>query len=200
MAGGKAWGLTGGIGSGKSTAARLLAALGAEVVDADALSRAATAAGGAAMPAIAQAFGPSCLAPDGALERERMRALILSRPEAKRELEAIVHPLVRQGMARAIARSQAPVVICDIPLLAESPQWRNRLCGVVVVECDEALQVQRVCQRNQLPEATVRQWISQQASPEARRRIADVVIRNDTQEIAPLQAQIQALAGRLGLS
>ncbi len=200
MAGGRAWGLTGGIGSGKSTAARLLAALGAEVVDADALSRAATAAGGAAMPAIAQAFGPSCLAPDGALERERMRALILTQPTAKRTLEAIVHPLVRQGMVQAIEHSQAPVVICDIPLLAEGPQWRNRLCGVMVVECDEALQVQRVCQRNQLPEATVRRWISQQASPEARRRIADVVIRNDTQEIAPLQAQIQALAGRLGLS
>lgn len=200
MASGRAWGLTGGIGSGKSTAARLLGALGAEVLDADALSRAATAADGTAMPAITQVFGASYLRPDGALDRERMRALILSRPEAKRELEAIVHPLVRQGMAHAIARSQAPVVICDIPLLAESPQWRSQLCGVMVVECDEALQVQRVCQRNQLPEATVRRWISQQASPETRRRIADVVIRNNTQAMAPLQAQIHALAGRLGLS
>jgi len=200
MAQPKTWGITGGIGSGKSTVAALLAARGAEVVDADALSRAATAAGGPAMAAIAQTFGSDCITPEGALNRDRMRERILADPQAKQQLEAIVHPLVHQGMAQAIAQSQARLVICDIPLLAEGSPWRAKLCGVMVVDCNQAMQIQRVCQRNGLPEHTVRQWIAQQASPAARRRVADIVIDNQATSLAPLQRQVDALAARLGLS
>ncbi len=129
-------GLTGGIGSGKSTVAGLLAELGAAVIDADAISRSATAVGGAAIDAIAETFGTSMLTADGALDREQMRKLAFSDPGAKTRLERIVHPLVGQAIAREAAQAESGGVRCivfDIPLLVESAPWRPRLDRVLVL-------------------------------------------------------------------
>ncbi len=121
-------GLTGGIGSGKSTVAQMLAARGAAVIDSDAIARSVTAANGPAMPAIAEAFGKEFVTPDGALDRERMRALVFSDPSAKLRLEAIVHPLVglaTQAQAQAAIQAGHALLVFDVPLLVESPRWRK---------------------------------------------------------------------------
>ena len=144
-------GLTGGIGSGKSTVASLLAARGAAVVAADAIARATTAPHGSAMPAIAQAFGAEFVNAQGALDRERMRALAFSDPDAKKRLEAIIHPLVSQAShdqtTAAIANGHRCIVF-DVPLLVESGRWRQQLDRVLVVDCSRETQIARVMARN----------------------------------------------------
>jgi len=196
-------GLTGGIGSGKSTVLQTLAALGAATIDADAISRATTAAGGAAMPAIAREFGPDFVGPDGAMNRERMRAEVFSRPEARRQLEAIVHPLVsatiREQAQQAQAEGRACLVI-DIPLLVEGGRQRYSLDQVLVVDCLPATQVQRVMARSGLDEAQVRAIIAAQAPREARLAAADVVIFNQDLSLAQLEAEVRKVATGFGLS
>jgi dephospho-CoA kinase len=172
-------GLTGGIGSGKSTVAGLLAAHGAAVIDSDAIARRLTLPGGAAIPAIRAEFGPDLIDASGALDRERMRALAFADPHARRRLEAILHPLIGLATEREAAASSAPMVVFDVPLLVESGRWRARVDRVLVVDCDEDTQVRRVVQRAGWPEATVRAIIAQQASRAARLAAADAVIRND---------------------
>mgnify|MGYP006178906953 CR=1 FL=1 len=127
-------GLTGGIGSGKTTVGKRLQALGADLIDADAISRATTAVGGDALAAIAAAFGPDMIAADGAMDRARMRALVFAQPEARHKLEAIVHPLVATAIAARAAASKARCVVFDVPLLVESTRWRPQLDQVVVVD------------------------------------------------------------------
>lgn len=188
-------GLTGGIGSGKSTVARLFVERGAVLVDTDAIARALTLAGGAAIPALAQAFGADIIGADGALDRDRMRALAFADPDAKRRLEAILHPLIgQQALAAADAAGSAPVVF-DVPLLAESSHWRARCRRIVVVDCSEATQVARVMARNGWAEDAVRRVIAQQAPRAARRAIADAVIHNDGVSIEDLAREVGALWG-----
>ena len=146
-------GLTGGIGSGKSTVAQMLVQCGAVLIDADHLARSVTAPGGGAMAAIAQVFGPEYVDASGALDRNRMRALAFSDPALRQQLEAIVHPLVRQLAAShvdaAVAAGQQ-LVVFDIPLLVESGHWRRQFDAVVVVDCRLETQMQRVMARNAL--------------------------------------------------
>lgn len=193
-------GLTGGIGSGKSTVASMLANCGATVVDADRVARSLTEPGGAAMPAIRAVFGDAVLTATGALNREAMRQQVFAQPTARAQLEAIIHPLVAQGMAAALHQAPAGgVVVLDIPLLVESPRWRNQLDRVVVVDCQPSTQISRVVQRNGWPEATVQAVIQTQASRSTRLKAADVVIFNEELTLSALNSEVQALGQWLGL-
>lgn len=173
-------GLTGGIGSGKSTVAAILERLGAHLVDTDAIARALTAPLGAALPAIVEAFGPDVIGADGALDRARMRALAFADPAHKQRLEAVLHPLIGAEAQRIAAQgAHRAVIVFDVPLLAESRHWRARVDRVLVVDCSEATQVQRVVARSGWSADAVRAVIAQQALRPARRAIADAVIYND---------------------
>ena len=185
-------GLTGGIGSGKSTVAAMLAALGATVVDADAISRASTAPGGAAIEPIRQAFGDAFITPAGALDRDRMRARVFSDADAKARLEAIVHPLVRAEIDRRIAACTADAIVLDLPLLVESTAWRQRCDRVWVVDCTPQTQIRRVMARNGLSRAEVARIMATQASREARLAAADDVIDNHG-SLENLATQVNAL-------
>jgi dephospho-CoA kinase len=186
-------GLTGGIGSGKSTVAALLAGLGAVVIDTDAISRELTAAGGAALPAIAALFGPEALGADGALDRAWMRQRVFADAAARQRLEGILHPMIQaETRHRSDAAGAAPRVY-DVPLLAESLHWRARVQRVLVVDCSEDTQVQRVMARSQWSEDTVRRVIAQQATRARRRAIADAVIFNEGLTLELLAAQVETL-------
>lgn len=187
-------GLTGGIGSGKSSVARQLAARGALVVDTDALAHALTAPGGAAIPAIAAAFGVDMIAADGAMDRARMRALVFADPAQRQRLEAILHPMIGEATRAQASRAGAgqPVVF-DVPLLTESGTWRARVDRVLVVDCLAATQVARVVARSGWTPEAVERTIAQQATREQRRAIADAVIVNDTLTLAQLDGEVDAL-------
>lgn len=195
-------GLTGGIGSGKSTVAAMLAERGAALIDADAIARRTTAAGGSAIDALRQAFGPEFITPEGALDRERMRALAFSDPTARRRLEQIVHPLIgletRRQSEAAIAAGRRCIVF-DIPLLVESAHWRAALDRILVVDCSPDTQIQRVMQRNGLRRAEVESILASQASRLQRLRAADHVICNDGIPLPRLADLVRQLAGRFGL-
>ena len=186
-------GLTGGIGSGKSTAAQGLVALGAHLVDTDAIARALTLPGGAAIPALAADFGADALAADGALDREKMRRLVFADPGAKARLEAMLHPLIGAEASRRAAASGGRPVVFDVPLLTESSHWRARVDRVLVIDCDEATQAARVAQRPGWTEEAARRVIAQQAPRAARRASADAVICNEGLTIAQFQAELRAL-------
>ncbi|AOG25341.1 dephospho-CoA kinase [Acidovorax sp. RAC01] len=196
-------GLTGGIGSGKSTVAQLLAKHGAGIVDADQIARDTTAPGGAAMGAIRSAFGPAFIDATGALDRARMRELVFDRPEARAELEAIVHPLVGmqcQIQARQAAARGCPLIIFDVPLLAETGHWANRLDAVMVVDCDTQTQIERVVQRSGLAPETVEKIITSQATRRARLGAADIVIFNGChRSLAQLSNDVSDVAALFGL-
>ncbi|MDB5848366.1 MAG: dephospho-CoA kinase [Rhodoferax sp.] len=195
-------GLTGGIGSGKSTVARMLQDLGAVVIDADAISRACTAAGGTAIPQILATFGQDYLTPDGALDRERMRALAFNDASAKQRLEAIVHPLVGQAIAAEAAAAEGSGARCtvfDIPLLVESRRWPAQLDRVLVVDCPEDTQVARVAARSGMAEDMARQIIAAQASRTQRRAAADLVLFNDGCSLDQLRAEVEQIGAHFGL-
>lgn len=192
-------GLTGGIGSGKSTVARLLAALGAWVIDADAVAKSVTQAGGAAIEAIRQQFGDEFILPDGAMNREAMRQHVFAHPLARAKLEAITHPLIRASMDKALAAAPPGVVVLDIPLLVESGTWRQRVDKVVVVDCSEDTQVERVVQRNGWTPDAVRQVMAAQASRQQRLEAADAVIFNDGLSLSALEDEVKKLAQSLGI-
>ncbi len=195
-------GLTGGIGSGKSTVASILVRCGATLIDADAVSRQTTATSGAAMPAIAHEFGTALVAPDGSLDRDAMRALVFGDPAAKARLEAIVHPLVAQEIQRLtqLALSVAcRLLVFDIPLLAESTRWRPQLDLVLVVDCSAEIQIQRVMQRSGWAREQTEQVISAQATRAQRLRAADIVICNEALAIAQLEWEVRDCAHRFGL-
>ena len=192
-------GLTGGIGSGKSTVARLLQARGATVIDADAIARSCTQAGGAAMPAVSAAFGAEFLNADGALDRDRMRAHVFSHPQARAALEAIVHPLVGQEVARQAALSTARCTVFDVPLLVESPHWRQRLDKVLVVDCTRETQIRRVMARNGWERTTVEAVLDSQSPRERRLAAADTVIFNDDLVLDDLAREVHRLGDRFGL-
>jgi len=187
-------GLTGGIGSGKSTVARAWTEAGADVIDTDAISRALTAAGGAAMPAIVQAFGTQAAGPGGALDRNHMRALAFRDEQAKRQLEAILHPMISAETTRRAEASAAELLVFDVPLLVESGRWRSRVQRVLVVDCEEQTQVERVMQRSGWQRKAVLAVIAQQASRAARRAVADAVLYNDGISAEALRAHVLSLA------
>ncbi len=195
-------GLTGGIGSGKSTVAQMLAECGAVIVDADAISRQLTAAGGGAIPAIGQIFGAAFITPAGALDRDAMRQLVFSDPAAKLRLEAIVHPLVTAETAQqaSAAESQgARCLVFDVPLLVESGRWRAQLHQVLVVDCTEERQISRVMARNGWAREAVQKVIDAQASRAQRLAAADMCIYNETASLAELADLARTAAARFGL-
>lgn len=187
-------GVTGGIGSGKSTVARRFGTLGALVVDTDALAHALTAPGGAALPAIAATFGAAMIGPDGAMDRAKMRALVFQQPGERRRLESILHPLIGEATRAQASRAGAgQAIVFDVPLLTESGTWRGRVDRVVVVDCSEATQVARVVQRSGWTADAVERTIAQQVTRAQRRAIADAVIFNEDLSIAQLDAEADAL-------
>jgi dephospho-CoA kinase len=189
-------GLTGGIGSGKSTVAAQLVARGAALVDTDAIARALTQPGGAAIGPIAAAFGAHLITPAGALDRDAMRALAFGDRDAKARLEGILHPLIGAEAAAQAERARAagaPLVVFDVPLLAESRHWRERVDRVLVVDCGEPTQVRRVTARPGWSEEAARRVIAQQAPRARRRAIADAVIFNDGITLEALAAEVSAL-------
>jgi len=188
-------GLTGGIGSGKSTAAEIFATFGVAVVDTDAIAHELTASGGAALPAIAEAFGSSVLRADGALDRAAMRRLAFTDPAAKARLEAILHPMIRRASetrCRLAADSDSPYVLLVVPLLVESGAFRPVVDRVLVVDCDEAAQISRVMARSALSTDEARAIMATQASRVQRLAAADDVVTNN-EDIANLSAQIARL-------
>lgn len=192
-------GLTGGIGSGKSTVARLLHARGATVIDADAIARACTQTGGQAMDAVASVFGADFVTADGSLDRQRMRDHVFAHPQARAQLEAIVHPLVGQEIARQAAASKARCTVFDVPLLVESPRWRPQLDWVLVVDCSRETQIRRVLDRNGWERTTIEAIVDSQSPREYRLAAADTVIFNDVNGIEHLQHEVHRWADRFGL-
>ena len=184
-------GLTGGIGSGKSAAADEFAALGATVVDSDAISRELTETGGAAMAGIERIFGMDFISA-GALNRKRMREHVFADPAAKRKLEQLLHPLIREESARRIAAATSPYVVHVVPLLIESADYRRRVNRVLVVDAPEAVQVARVRERSRLAEDEVRAIMRTQVSRAERLAAADDVIDNGGSRDA-LRKQVGAL-------
>jgi dephospho-CoA kinase len=190
-------GLTGGIGSGKSTVGQMLQARGAALIDADAIARSVTAAHGSAIPAIAQTFGPEFITAEGAMDRDRMRAHVFRHPPAKQALEAIIHPLVMQEAQRqaqeAIAKGHQTLVF-DVPLLVESgARWRTQVDRVLVVDCLEETQIQRVMARNGLSREVIQSIISAQATRAQKLAAADWVIHNEGLDLEALEAYVKSL-------
>ncbi|WP_395025524.1 dephospho-CoA kinase [Comamonas odontotermitis] len=194
-------GVTGGIGSGKSTVSERFAQLGCAVIDADQIARALTLPGGAAIAAIQAQFGAHFITQDGALDRTQMREAVFQDPGAKQKLEAILHPLIQRSIfdryADACLHSDAKMVIFDIPLLAESGQWSPRLDQVIVVDCEERTQRARVQARSQLSAEAVNAIMAQQASREQRLRKADWVIWNETLSLQALGDEVLGLYNEL---
>jgi dephospho-CoA kinase len=187
-------GLTGGIGSGKSTVATAWGAMGATLVDTDAIAHALCAPGGAALPALRSTFGDAIQAPDGGLDRRRMRELAFADPSARRRLEAVLHPLIGEEALRQAAEVSGTVVF-DIPLLTESTLWRGRCDRIAVVDCRRETQVTRVVARSGWTPEQVERVIAQQASRSQRRAVADAVIHNDGVTVDELRDLALALWG-----
>ena len=193
-------GLTGGIGSGKTTVAELFASLGAGLVDTDEISRRLTAPAQPAITEIARKFGPQFVAEDGSLDRVRMRNLVFADPSARKDLEAILHPLIRQESTRQFQASTAPYVVVVVPLLVETGAYRGMMGRILVVDCEPETQVHRVMERSGLSRIEVLSIIASQASRQQRLHEADDVIHND-RDLETLQAQVSPLHVRyLGLA
>lgn len=187
-------GLTGGIGSGKSTVARLLVAEGAVLVDTDAIARSIAEPGGIAVPALETQFGSAVLTPEGGLDRARMRQMVFQDPQAKRQLEAILHPLIgTETQRQAAAAGDGATVVFDVPLLVESGRWRAIVDRVLVVDATEATQLQRVIARSGWTPEAVRAVIAQQAPRALRRAAADAVLYNETLSLQELATQVRGL-------
>jgi dephospho-CoA kinase len=185
-------GLTGGIGSGKSAVADCFAARGIEIVDTDAIAHELTGAQGAAMPAIGAAFGQQAMCADGSLDRAAMREIVFNDASARERLEAILHPMIRAESAARVRRATSPYVILAVPLLIESGNFRARCDRVLVVDCPEALQVERVRIRSGLSESQTRAIMAAQASRADRLAAADDVIDNSG-DLDALTAQVVIL-------
>jgi dephospho-CoA kinase len=190
-------GLTGGIGSGKSTVADLFGARGVPLIDTDLIAHQVTASGGVAMPLIASEFGDDFLAHDGSLDRAKMRTLVFSDDTAKARLEAIVHPLIRAETERQRVAAGGAYHIVVVPLLVESGNWATRVSRVLVVDCPVQTQIARVMQRNGFTRDQVLAIIAKQATREARLAAANDVIENgEGDSLDTLAQRVQALHER----
>jgi dephospho-CoA kinase len=188
-------GLTGGIGSGKSTVSQMLVELGAHLVDTDAISRALTAPGGDAIPHIARQFGDDFIDPTGAMDRARMRELAFTDPSAMARLEAILHPLIGlhadQHAGLALPKQH---IIYDVPLLAESGRkWKDKVDRILVVDCEPETQIARVMVRSGWPREAVEAVLAKQAQRETRRALADHIILNEGLSLPELRQQVEQL-------
>lgn len=189
-------GLTGGIGSGKSTLGVMLQEQGLPLIDADAISRQLTQPGGAAIAPLREVFGPACIDSTGGLDREQMRQLVFSDKAAKQTLQQLLHPLILLQIEKdelLWMEKGNSLVVFDIPLLVESAHWRGRLDRVLVVDCEEETQVERVMKRSHLSADAVRQIMANQATRSQRLAAADMVIYNNGISMAQLRAQISQL-------
>lgn len=189
-------GITGGIGSGKSTVCAVLARHGIPVIDADAISRACTAPGGAALPAIAQAFGDTVFEAPGILNREAMRTLVFDQPQARAQLQALLHPLIAAEMERQASQAALaapPCIAFDIPLLVESKRWRAVLDRVLVVDCQAQTQINRVMQRSGFSAQSVQKIMAAQSSRAARLQSADYVLFNESITIDDIDRWLSAI-------
>jgi dephospho-CoA kinase len=187
--------LTGGIGSGKSSVAEAFARRSVAVIDTDAIAHELTAPGQPATRAIAAAFGPEYLTPEGALDRARMRDRVFADPHARRQLEAILHPRIRTVALARVAAAASPYVVLVVPLLVETGAYRDAAARVLVVDCPEALQIERVIRRSGLAADAVRRIMATQASRGDRLARADEVLVNDG-DLAALDAAVEALHRR----
>jgi len=195
-------GVSGGIGSGKSTVCQILGRHGACVIDADAISRASTAAGGSAIAAVRAAFGADFIDANGAMDRTQMRQLVFSDPQARARLEAIVHPLIALEVERQAADAVAQGVRCivfDIPLLVESRHWRKSLDRVLIVDCQTQTQVERVAQRSGLSASEVQAIIAAQSTRAQRLQAADFVIFNEGRDLFEIERELGQLGPQFGL-
>jgi len=188
-------GLTGGIGSGKSAAAEEFGRLGATVVDTDAIAHDLTRAGGAATGQVRSLFGDDYVDAEGAMNRAKVRALVFRDPVARKKLEELLHPMIRVDSERRIAAASGPYVIHVVPLLVESPGYRQRVARVLVVDCPESVQVERVRRRSSLSEVEARRIIEAQSKREDRLAAADDVIDNSG-SLAALHKQVRELHAR----
>ena len=185
-------GLTGGIGSGKTAVSDQLAQLGAGVVDTDLIAHQITAPNGAAISLIEKQFGPAFIDPSGALDRVKMRSLVFANPEARKSLETITHPLIREEtiqQANKLIEEKVPYLVFVVPLLIESGNWLSLLDYLVVVDCPEETQIERVMHRSKLPRNEVERILQAQASRLERIAHADMVIENQG-SLDDLQAQV----------
>lgn len=185
-------GLTGGIGSGKSTIADLFAERGVAIIDTDQIAHQLTAPGGQAIAPIHAAFGAEFITAAGALDRKKMRETVFANPQQKKQLEAILHPLIRQESEHAARTATALYPMFVVPLLVESGSWKQRVSRVLVIDCPEELQIQRVMQRNGMSETQVRAIMATQVSRSSRLAAADDVLLNDG-DTATLPAQVDRL-------
>ena len=186
-------GLTGGIGSGKSTVAGMLARLGATLIDTDAIARAIALPGGAAIPAIESAFGADVLDAAGGLNRARMREIVFADADAKRRLEGILHPLIAIETERQASVAAGTPIVFDVPLLVESKRWRRIVDRVLVVDTSEATQLARVVARSGWAPDAVQAVIAQQARRSDRRAAADAVLFNDGVSLDALADEVRSL-------
>ena len=185
-------GLTGGIGSGKSAVATLLGELGASIIDTDAISHSLTAAGGAAMPDIKALFGSKYLTSDGALDRAAMRELVFSDQAARRQLESVLHPLIAQKTLAEANQARGLYLIFVVPLLVESGRWKDRVDRILVIDCSEDLQIERVTRRNNLTAEQVQAIMATQVSRTQRLSAANDVVVNET-SLEALRAGVEKL-------
>ena len=195
-------GLTGGIGSGKSTVAQVLVACGAALVDADAISRQVTAPGGAAIDPLTKQFGSEIITAEGAMDRDRMRQMAFADPAVKKQLESIIHPLVSLESDRQATKATAAGHVCivfDIPLLVESTRWRQQLDRVLVVDCSRETQIARVMARSGWPREAVEKIMAGQASRGQRRAAADACIYNEGLSLPQLEKLVRQMAACFGL-
>ena len=185
-------GLTGGIGSGKTTVANMFGELGATLIDTDLIAHQLTVAGGLAIPAIRAQFGDAAIAADGSMDRAAIRELVFADQEQKQKLEATLHPLIRKETERAALESIGDYRIFVVPLLVESGNWKNRVNRILVVDCDEETQVLRVMSRNNMERAQVEAIMRSQASRQQRLAAADDVIVNDG-DLEKIRAEVLRL-------
>jgi dephospho-CoA kinase len=171
-------GLTGGIGSGKSTIAGRFAALGATVVDTDAIAHSLTGAGGDAIDVVREAFGANFIGADGALDRIAMRDLVFEDPRARAKLESILHPAIRAAADRALAHASGAYAVLVVPLLFETGGYRDRVARTLVVDCAEHLQVERTARRSGLAAEQVRRIMRAQWPRWRRLQMADDTVWN----------------------
>ena len=188
-------GLTGGIGSGKTAVSNLFAQLGAGIVDTDLIAHQITAPGGKAIPLIRDHFGSEFIDNGGALDRAKMRSLVFQNPEAKKALEAITHPLIRQETLRQAGQltdAGLPYLLLVVPLLIESGAWIDQIDYLVVVDCPEETQIQRVMHRSNLSRTEVEAILKAQASRQERLALANAVIDNQG-KLSELKTAVQEL-------
>lgn len=185
-------GLTGGIGSGKTTVSNFFAEYGISVIDTDLIAHRLTISGGAAIPKIKSEFGDEFITPDGAMDRQKMRQYVFSDSAAKQRLENILHPQIRRACDEAARETDSEYLIFAVPLLIESGDWSNRVDRILVVDCAPETQVSRVIQRNHFSREQVLDIMHTQVSREVRLQHADDVI-NSEQDLSLVREQVEQL-------